>query len=138
VATGADEKAVEQRRRLATRVLEEARGGRDFAELAKTYSDDESTKNDAGDLGWVTAGEGLPENLSDVIFAMELKEVRGPVRTERGFEVVQVVERKEGDVKPFAEVRESIRNQLYAQQMEKQTQSWLADLRRKAHVDVRL
>jgi peptidyl-prolyl cis-trans isomerase SurA len=139
VPPSASEKEIEQKRRVATRVLEDARGGRDFAELAKTYSDDPATKADGGDLGWVKQGEGLPTSMDEVIFTMdEVKEVRGPIKTDRGFEVLQLLEKKEGDLRPFAEVKDQIRQQLYSTQLEKQTQLWLAELRKKAHVDIRL
>ena len=52
--------------------------------------------------------------------------------------MLQLIERKEGDVRPFAEAKEHLRQQLYATQMEKQTASWIAELRRRAHIDVRL
>jgi peptidyl-prolyl cis-trans isomerase SurA len=135
---GIDDRAREQRQRLAARVLEEARAGADFAKLALAYSDDAVTRDAAGDLGWLKEGEGLPEALSEVIFNMDVSEVRGPIRVPRGFEIVQLVEKKDGEVRPFAEVKDQIRQQLYGQQMEKQTTTWLTDLRKKAHIDVRL
>lgn len=139
VPTGADEKETERLRRVAVRVVEEARAGKDFAELAKTYSDDEGTKADGGDLGWVKQGEGLPQLLEDVVFSMDqAKEVRGPLRTDRGFEVLQLLEKKEGDLRPFNEVKDQLRQQLYASQLEKQTQTWLNELRKKAHIEIRL
>ena len=138
VGAKAGDKELDEKRKLAVKVLEQARGGADFAALAKAYSDDAATKTD-GDLGWVKEGEGLPEALGEVIFAMDEKnEVRGPIRTDRGFEIVQLLDRREGDVRPFSEVRDQIRQQLYSQQLEKQTQTWLVELRKKAHVDIRL
>lgn len=136
----ADAATVEQKRRLATRVLEEARGGKDFEELVKLYSDDGATKGSGGDLGWLTQGDGLlPEALAEVVFTMDAaNEVRGPLQTERGFEVVQLLEKKDGDLRPFAEVKEQIRQQLYSSQLERQQQLWLGELRKKAHLDVRL
>jgi peptidyl-prolyl cis-trans isomerase SurA len=136
---GANEQELERRRRIAVRVVEEARGGRDFAELARTYSDDVATKGDGGDLGWVKQGDGLEAAMEEVVFTMDQKgEVRGPIRTGRGFEVFQLVEKKEGDLRPFDEVKDQLRQQLYATQMEKQTQVWVGELRKKAHIDLRL
>lgn len=138
VPAAATAREVEERRKLATRVLEEARGGADFAALARKYSDDALTRGDGGDLGWLKEGEGLTENMSEVVFSMDQPdEVRGPVRTDRGFEVLQFIEKKDGDVRPLSEVKDQIRNQLYQQQLEKQTTSWLAELRKKAHIEVR-
>src|SRR5207249_11671075 len=128
LGAGSDDKTVEAKRRVAARVLEEARAGGDFTELAKKFSDDAGTKGEGGDLGWVKEGEGLSEALSEVIFSMDQKnEVRGPIRTDRGFELLQLLERREGDLRPFSEVKDQLRAQLTNQQIEKQTQSWLQE-----------
>ncbi|HEX2572852.1 MAG TPA: peptidylprolyl isomerase [Polyangia bacterium] len=138
VPPNADAKAQAERRAHATRVLEEARASKNLGEFAKEHSDDELTRDKEGDLGWVSEKDGLPEKFAEVVFAMDVGEVRGPIRTDRGFEVVQLLERKDSDARPFDEVKEQIRQQLSSQQLEKQTQSWLMDLRKKAHVDLRL
>jgi peptidyl-prolyl cis-trans isomerase SurA len=135
---GADAKVQAERRAHATRVLEEARASKDLGALAKDHSDDDLTRDKEGDLGWISEKDGLPEKLAEVVFAMDIGEVRGPVRTDRGFEVVQLLERKDSDARPFEEVKDQIRQQLHSQQLEKQTQSWLMELRKKAHVDLRL
>ena len=79
----------------------------------------------------------LVEQLDDAMVAMEPGDVRGPIRTERGFVVLQLVERKSGDLRPYDEIKDQLRKQLYEQQVEKGQQSWLRELRKKAHVDIR-
>ena len=125
-----------QKKRVATKVVELARNGTSFVELAKQYSDDDGTKSSGGDLGWVGKGV-LVDALDDAMQAMEPNDVRGPIRTDRGWVILQMVERKSGDVKPYEEIKEQLRKQLYDQQVEKAQQSWLRELRKKAHVDVR-
>lgn len=139
VSEKASAQVVEERRRQAAALLAKVRDGADFAELAKRASDDQVTRDDGGDLGWLREGDELPQALSEVIFSMDKPgEARGPVRTERGFEVVQLVERREGDVRPFEEAKEQLRQQLYGEQLEKQTQMWIEELRKRAHIDIRL
>jgi peptidyl-prolyl cis-trans isomerase SurA len=128
---------VDRKKRVAQKVLDAARGGTSFAELAKKFSDDALTKNDGGDLGWVSHGS-LNDTLEDAVAGMDAGDLRGPVRTSRGWVVLQLVERKAGDLKPYDEVKEALRKQLYDQQVEKATQSWLRELRKKAHIDIRL
>ncbi len=125
------------KKRVAAKVVELARGGTSFVELAKQYSDDDGTKTSGGDLGWVGKGV-LVDALDDAMAQMEPGDVRGPIRTDRGWVVLQLVERKSGDVKPYDEIKEQLRKQLYDQQVEKAQQSWIRELRKKAHVDVRL
>jgi peptidyl-prolyl cis-trans isomerase SurA len=136
VPAGATDADVATKKRVADKVVELARGGTSFTELAKQYSDDEGTKSSGGDLGWVGKGV-LVDALDEAMAAMEPGDVRGPIRTERGWVILQMVERKSGDVKPYEEIKEQLRKQLYDQQVEKAQQSWLRELRKKAHVDVR-
>jgi peptidyl-prolyl cis-trans isomerase SurA len=137
VADGAPPAEVERRHALAAKVVAEARAGKKFAELAKAYSDDEATKPDGGDLGWIGTGV-LIDPLDEVVAGMDAGDVRGPVRSARGFHILYLVERKAGDLRPFDEVKEQIRKQLYDQQVEKTSQQWIRELRKKAHIDIRL
>ena len=125
------------KKRVAAKVVELSRGGTSFTELAKQYSDDDGTKSSGGDLGWVGKGV-LVDALDEAMAQMEPGDVRGPIRTDRGWVVLQMVERKSGDVKPYEEIKEQLRKQLYDEQVEKAQQSWIRELRKKAHVDVRL
>ncbi len=119
-------------------VTELARQGHSFVELAKAYSDDAITKGDGGDVGWVAKGALADDKLNDVISGMDPGDVRGPIRTPRGFYVLQLIERKSGDMKPYEEVKEQLRRQLYDEQVEKATQAWMRELKKKSHIDIRL
>ena len=109
--------------------------GADFAELAKSYSESD-TRTEGGDLGFVQAGN-LVDTLASVVTGMDPGDIRGPVRTETGWEVLQLVEWKAGNLRPYAEVKEQLRRQLYDAQVAKATESWVKELRRKAHIDVK-
>lgn len=132
----ASEDDVARKKAVAEKVTELARSGTSFVELAKQYSDDDVTKASGGDLGFVGKGV-LVDALDEAVSAMEPGDVRGPIRTERGWVVLQLVERKASDVKPFNEVKEELRKQLYDEQVAKAQASWLKELRKKAHVDIR-
>jgi parvulin-like peptidyl-prolyl isomerase len=127
---------VDAKKKVAAKVVELSRSGQKFDELAKQYSDDAATKGSGGDLGWVGKGV-LVDALDEAMSSMEPGDVRGPIRTEKGWVVLQLVERKAGDLKPYEEIKEQLRRQLYDQQVEKAQQSWIRELRKKAHVDVR-
>jgi peptidyl-prolyl cis-trans isomerase SurA len=137
VPEGAPPDDVERKKRIAGKVVELARSGRSFTELAKAYSDDETTKAEGGDAGWIGHGV-LVDALEEVIAGMDAGDIRGPVRTARGWHVLLLVERKAGDLRPFDEVKDQLRKQLYDQQVEKAQQAWIRELRKKAHIDVRL
>ena len=126
---------VGKKQALAAKVVAAANTGKDFVELAKAYSESD-TRADGGDLGFVQAGN-LVEALGEVVTQMDPGDVRGPVRTQVGWSVLQLVEWKAGNLRPFDEVKDQLRKQLYDQQVEKATNAWVKELRRKAHVDVR-
>lgn len=131
----AEEKAAAKRR--ATELTERARGGEDFAKLALGSSEDASTKDQGGDLGWFKRGE-LPTEWETQLFVADKGDVRGPIEGPRGLHVFKVVDAKKDTVKPFDEVKDKLRNDMYADQMEKQTKVWLEELRRKAHIEIKL
>lgn len=136
IPDGADAAAVRERQVHAEKLLERARAGEDFAKLAKQYSDDAATRGDGGDLG--TFGKDmLPKAIEELVFSMKVGEIRGPVRADRGFHVLKLVERKAKDPKPLAEVQDDIRIQLRQKEMERQTKTYIAELRKKTLVDVR-
>lgn len=127
----------EQQEALVRELMRNLRQGADFAALAREYSEDSVTRESGGDLGFFGRGT-LPSNVEDEVFGMKAGEVRGPIRSERGLHIIQLVERQDSSARPYEEVREDIRNQLYNQKMEKATQAWLSDVRKRSYVDVRL
>jgi parvulin-like peptidyl-prolyl isomerase len=124
------------RRALAVQVGERVRAGEEVAALATELSDDAATRADGGDLGYV-ARSALPPEVSDVVFAMRPGEIRGPIYSDLGAHIVQVIDRKASEARPFEEVKEELRRQIYQEEVEKQTRLWLVDVRRRAHVDIR-
>jgi len=137
VAPSSGAAALAERRRRAEAILARAKAGAPFAELAKRYSDEQESAGRGGMLGWVDAEE-LPAELRDVVLGLSAGELGGPVRTADGFHIVRVLGWEASDVRPLEEVREQIRMRLMEEQMEHQERVWLADLRRRAYVDLRL
>ena len=89
----------------------EARGGADFADLAREHSDDEATATDGGDLGVIEPGRLVPE-VEAAAFALDVDGVSDPVRSAFGFHVLRVTEKQEETRQPLDDVREAIENIL--------------------------
>src|SRR5581483_1226141 len=113
---GKDPEAVKAR---AEEILKQARSGADFAELAKKYSEDEATAKNGGDLDYFGRGRMVPE-FEQVAFALEPGQISDPVRTSFGYHLIKVVDKKPGSVKPLAEVRQQIADQLAAERAQAQ------------------
>ncbi len=92
----------------------QARGGADFAALARTHGDPQ-TASTGGDIGWMEKGRLLPV-LDGPAFAAAAGEIVGPVRSDAGFHVMKVLERRE--VTPLDDVREQIESQLKQEAMD--------------------
>ena len=69
----------------------EINGGADFAELAKNHSQCPSGKQ-GGDLGEFSQGEMVRE-FDDVVFKAELGKVHGPIKTDFGFHLIEIISR---------------------------------------------
>ena len=113
---GKDESAVKA---AAEKVLAEARGGADFAELAKKYSEDESNAKLGGDLDYFGRGRMVPE-FDEAAFAAQPGLVPELVKTGFGFHIIKVVDKKPGSTRTFDEVKAQIREQLVGEKAQRQ------------------
>lgn len=111
--TGADAKQKEPVRLKAEAVLKELRAGKDFAELAKKYSED-STAAQGGDVGWLTQGQMLP-SLEKAAFALKRGEVSGAVESTLGYHILKVEETREEKSKGLKEAKEEIVRSIKAE-----------------------
>ncbi len=84
--------------------------GEKFEELAKKFSLDGS-KDYGGDLGYFTAAEMVPE-FSKATFALKTGETSVPIKTDFGWHVIRLEDRKQGTAQPYDQVKAAIRNVL--------------------------
>ena len=104
-ADAATRKAAEDK---ATALAAQAKApGADFAALAKANTQDPGSRDSGGDLGWVDKGV-MVKPFEEALFAMQAGEIRGPVRTDFGYHVLQLREVKAGQGKSFEEVRDDL------------------------------
>jgi peptidyl-prolyl cis-trans isomerase C len=94
----------------ALAVIERINGGEDFVELAKEVSTGPSGK-DGGDLGYFVKDRMVPE-FSTAAFALEPGEISAPVKSDFGWHVIKVEDRRQQQLVAFDDVKESIKGQL--------------------------
>lgn len=108
VLVSAKERGEDEARKLAQKVLELARSGRDFGELVSEYSEDPSASKNGGDLGFFTKNQFV-KPFEDAAFSLtEQGELAGPIATPFGFHVIQFVARRDAGLLPFEEIKESL------------------------------
>jgi len=105
--TGKTDAEVVEIRKKAEEVLAKARKGANFEELAKQYSQDDTTKAKGGDLGWIIRGQTVPE-FEQAAFALKKGEISDLVKSMFGFHIIKLIDREEARTKTFDEVRASI------------------------------
>jgi peptidyl-prolyl cis-trans isomerase D len=92
-------------------VLKQARSGADFAELAKKYSEDEASAKNGGDLDYFGKGRMVPE-FDQVVFGMQPGQISDLVKTQYGYHIIKLVDKKAATTRTLAEVRQQITDQL--------------------------
>jgi peptidyl-prolyl cis-trans isomerase C len=100
----ATEDAAEEK---ANAILADLKSGQDFAELAKTKSQDPGSAAKGGSLGYF-AQDRMVKEFSDVAFALEPGQLSGIVKTQFGYHIIKVLERKKASKRPFDEVKEEL------------------------------
>ncbi len=111
-------------------------GGADFAELAKTHSEDPSSALNGGELGWATPDQ-FPPQFAVAMEATATGEISEPFLSGSGWHIVQVKERREEDMSE--EARENMAVEiLHKRRFEEERQEWLKEIRDEAFVEVRL
>lgn len=124
----------EARRRI-TLLRERIAQGGDFVEVARLNSDDGSAPR-GGDLGWVFPGDLVPE-FEGAMRQLQQNELSEPVRSPFGWHIIQVLERKRGDV-TVDRKRFEARKALRERKADEAYEDWLRQLRDRTYVEYRL
>lgn len=114
----------------AQAVIDKLAKGEKFEALAKQFSLDGS-KDYGGDLGYFSAPEMVPA-FSTAAFALKKGEVSQPVKTDFGWHIIKLEDRKQGAAQPYDQVKNAIRNVLVRQKV----QAKLASLKDVAKVEI--
>ena len=110
-----DAEAAEVKKK-AEDVLNKAKHGGNFGDLAKQYSED-STKDKGGDLGWIVRGQTVPE-FEAAAFSLPKGSISDLVKTQYGYHIIQVIDRENARTQTLDEVKASIINQLQTEKAE--------------------
>ena len=120
----------------ATQVLTEVRAHPErFADLAREKSTDTSSAQKGGDLGMFYTGRMVPD-FERVAFALKPGEISDVVKTQYGYHIIMVSERKEGEAKPFEQVKEQIRSTLRNKRLQEQVQGHFDALKQQAKLTI--
>jgi peptidyl-prolyl cis-trans isomerase SurA len=116
----------------AAKALERVNAGEAFADVAKAVSADPNVE-----LGWFQRGSIQPD-WETVVFSMQKGETRGPVTGPQGLHLFHVSDVQSAALKPFNEMKEQLQRELRRRELDKQTATWVEELRKKAYIDIKL
>ncbi|MGI5920999.1 MAG: peptidylprolyl isomerase [Syntrophomonadaceae bacterium] len=111
--------------------------GEDFSKLAREYSADTATKDNGGDLGFFSRGEMVAE-FEEAAFSLNVGEVSNPVKTEYGYHIIKVTDKKEAQEANYESSKKEVREAVLDQKMSAQFDSWIKKLYDKYNVQTYL
>lgn len=109
--------------------------GEDFAELARKHSEDIGSAAEGGDLGWTMPGQMVPE-FEAAMRATAVGELSEPVRSQFGWHLLEVQERREQDMSQQA-MKNRAMEVIHQRKYEEELDAWLRKLRDEAFVDIK-
>ena len=123
--------AKEKVREVMTRLKQ----GEPFEDLALRFSDGPNASH-GGHLGLVRQGELLP-GIERTIATMVPGGISDMIETPEGFHIVRLEDKKPKQFRPFEQVRNEIQGLVFQQKIEDAFQSWLANLKNKAYIEIK-
>jgi peptidyl-prolyl cis-trans isomerase C len=136
VAPNADNQQKSDAKSKIQAILEKAKGGADFAELASEYSQCPSASQ-GGDLGYFSRGR-LAKTFEDAAFRLQPGQLSEVVETQFGYHIILVLDRKPETQLEFEKVGERIKEFLHGREMNIAVENWLISAKEKATINILL
>jgi peptidyl-prolyl cis-trans isomerase C len=137
VAADAPEATVQEKQKAAQAIAARVKAGEAFDKLASELSEDPSAKQNAGDLNFFTKEQMVPE-FSTAAFGMKKGEISEPVKSQFGFHVIQVTDRKDAETMTLEAVKPQLLAFLNQKMQSTQVEKLIKEVREKAAVEIKL
>jgi peptidyl-prolyl cis-trans isomerase SurA len=122
----------------AAELVQRARKGEKFSDLAKANSDDPETAKNGGELPPYKRSEGLlRKEIADVVFAQKKGYVTDPIKVPQGLLILRVDDHYEAGQAGFEEVKEEVMQRMAAPQMQPKVREYLTKLRQDAFLQIK-
>ena len=124
---------VKQKEEAAKKAAARAKNGEDFTALAKELSEEPGASESGGDLGFFPKDRMVPE-FANAAFAQNLNDIGEPVKTQFGWHVIKVTDKKAAGTVPFDEVDDQITAYLKTTRQREAVQKVMKDLKDSAKI----
>jgi len=125
---------VKQKEEAAKKAAERAKKGEDFTTLAKELSEEPGAKESGGDLGFFPKDRMVPE-FANAAFEQKIDAIGEPVKTQFGWHVIKVTDKKDAGTVPFDEVKDQISAYLKSTGQREAAQNVMKELKDNAKVE---
>jgi peptidyl-prolyl cis-trans isomerase SurA len=132
-----DMKSEEEMRELYKKAQDlsaKLKAGADFSQMAANFSEGPGAKQ-GGDLGQFTV-DHLEAGLKSVVEALPEGGISDPMVRPNGIQIIKVVKKQTGKIRPLEEMKEAIYGILYQEEVNRRYQTWITELRNSAYVRI--
>jgi len=126
------ESAADTLNELRERIL----GGESFEDLAKRYSQDTSTRDEGGDLGWNTIDDLQIEAFKKAVDTLEIGEISRPFQTAWGYHIVKLEDRREGRKLTLEDDYEQLADWALSRKQQEILDEWISELKKDIYIHV--
>lgn len=124
-------------REEARAIREKIAAGEPFEMFAAKYAQTPALAAAGGDIGYIERGH-LQHEVEEVAFHLKIDEVSEVIETEQGLLIIKVVDRRGAGLKSLADVRQEIVMKIEEQKMLQRFDTWIAEVKKKAYIEIRL
>lgn len=110
----------------ANEIKQKLDAGEDFAALAKEFSTDDASKENGGELGFFPKGSMVAE-FEDVAFTLAIDQISDPVKSEYGYHIIKVEDKKAAKEANFDESKAVIKETMIEQKINTEYPTWLEE-----------
>ncbi len=128
------EEVVQEKLATAKKAAARAKKGEDFTALAKELSEEPNVEQSGGDLGFFPKDRMVPE-FAEVAFVQDVDTISDPVRTEYGWHVIKVTDKKAAGVVPFDDVKDQLTAYLQTDKKRKAVAGVLKKMKDSAKIE---
>ena len=125
---------VKQKEDAAAKAAERAAAGEDFTKLAKELSEEPGASESGGDLGFFPKDRMVPE-FAEVAFVQKVGDISKPVKTQFGWHIIKVTDKKAAGTVPFDQVKDQVTSFLKSSGQREAAQAVLNKLKESAKIE---
>lgn len=133
LAADADQSQKDEAREKIEQVMKRLRTGDNFETLAKEVSEDNNSKDNGGDLGYISKGQ-VPQSFEDAAFALNIDEISDIVETGSGFHIIKLTDKTEARTISYEDAKNDIIEGLKTSKVNSAVSNYIIDLRNRSTI----